>query len=82
SFLGRHILTSAMKRVDTAVFLTIKDVTDGRFRGGNVVYGLEQDGVGLGKISARVPKADVEKVERIRQQIMDGEIRDIPTTVK
>ena len=82
SFLGRHILTSAMKRVDTAVFLTIRDVTEGKFRGGNVVYGLEEDGVGLGKISARVPKRDVEKVERIRRQIVDGTITDIPTTVK
>src|SRR5512132_3335068 len=51
SFLGPHILTSATKKVDRAVFLAIKSVKDGTFKGGNAVYGLEQDGVGLGKIS-------------------------------
>ena len=34
SFLGPHILTSAVKRVDTAVFDAIKLVVDGKFKGG------------------------------------------------
>src|ERR687891_838252 len=34
SFLGPHVLTSAVKRVDQAVFQTIKSVVDGRFKGG------------------------------------------------
>jgi basic membrane protein A len=50
SFLGPHILTSAVKRVDTAVFLAIKSVVDGTFKGGNMVFGLKQNGVGIGKI--------------------------------
>src|SRR4029450_8183053 len=58
SFLGPHILTSAVKRVDTAVFLAIKSVVDGKFKGGNMVFGLKDNGVGIGKISPRVPKAD------------------------
>ena len=32
--LGRHILTSAVKRVDQAVFLTVKAVKEGKYRGG------------------------------------------------
>jgi hypothetical protein len=51
SFLGPHILTSAVKRVDTAVFLAIKRVVDGKFKGGNMIFGLNQNGVGIGKIS-------------------------------
>jgi basic membrane protein A and related proteins len=82
SFLGPHILTSATKRVDTAVFLAIKAVKDGKFKGGNVVYGLKDNGVGLGKISPKVPKADVAKVQKIRAEIIGGKIKDIPTTVK
>ena len=34
SFLGPHVLTSALKGVDSAVFLTIKAVQDGTFVGG------------------------------------------------
>jgi basic membrane protein A and related proteins len=82
SFLGSHILTSAVKRVDTAVFLAIKSVDDGTFKGGNVVYGLTDNGVGLGKISPKVPKEDVSKVQQIRADIISGKIKNIPTVVK
>jgi basic membrane protein A len=82
SFLGPHILTSATKRVDTAVYLAIKSVKDGTFKGGNVTYGLKDNGVGLGKISPRVPASDVAKVQKIRADIIGGKIRNIPTLVK
>ncbi|HWL32856.1 MAG TPA: BMP family ABC transporter substrate-binding protein [Gaiellaceae bacterium] len=82
SFLGSHILTSAQKGVDAAVFLTIKAVQDGSWKGGgNATFGLKEDGVGLGKVSADVPQEDVEKVDEIKQQIADGEITGIPTEV-
>jgi basic membrane protein A len=78
SFLGPHILTSAMKRVDTAVFLAIKSVVDGTFDGGDRVYGLEENGVGLGKISPKVPKDAVAAVRKIQGDIAAGKIKDIP----
>ncbi len=82
SFLGSHILTSAQKGVDAAVFLTIKAVQDGSFEGGgNATFGLKEEGVGLGKVSAEVPQEDVDKVDEIKQQIADGEITGIPTEV-
>ncbi|HEY7794246.1 MAG TPA: BMP family ABC transporter substrate-binding protein [Gaiellaceae bacterium] len=82
SFLGPHILTSAQKGVDAAVFLTIKSLQEGTFKGGgNSTFGLKEDGVGLGKVSPDVPQADVDQVEQIKQQIADGEIGDIPTVV-
>jgi basic membrane protein A and related proteins len=80
SFLGPHILTSATKKVDRAVFLAIKSVKDGTFKGGNAVYGLEQGGVGLGKISPRVPRSEVAAVKRIQAAILAGKIRP-PKTV-
>ena len=81
SYLGPHILTSAQKRVDQAVFLTIKSVADGTFNGGrNAVFGLEQNGVALGKVSRKVPKSDLQAVEQVRRQIVDGAI-DIPREV-
>jgi basic membrane protein A len=82
SFLGPYILTSAVKRVDTAVFDAIKLVADGKFKGGNVVFGLKDNGVAIGKISPRVPKSEVAKVMQIRADIIAGKINNIPRTVK
>jgi basic membrane protein A and related proteins len=82
SFLGPHILTSAVKRVDTAVFLAIKSVVDGKFKGGNIVFGLKQNGVGIGKISPKVPKSEVAAVDKVRAEIISGKIKNIPTVVK
>src|SRR5207249_4027857 len=43
SFLGPYVLTSAKKGVDAAVFLTIKSLISGTFRGGkNSVFGLDR----------------------------------------
>jgi basic membrane protein A len=82
SFLGPHVLTSALKGVDSAVFLTAKAVQDGMFKGGtNSVFGLDQDGVGLGKFSPLANKADIAATEKIEQQIADGTITGIPTTL-
>jgi basic membrane protein A len=83
SFLGPHILTSAVKRVDTAVFLAIKSVVDGNFKGGsNMIFGLKQNGVGIGKISPKVPQSEVAKVNQIRADIISGKITNIPTEVQ
>jgi basic membrane protein A len=82
AFLGPHILTSALKGVDQAVFLTAQAVQDGTWEGGgNATFGLDQDGVGLGTTSDKVPQEDLDAVEEAEQKIADGEIADIPTTV-
>ena len=81
SFLGPHILTSAVKRVDTAVFDAIKLVVDGKFKGGNLVFGLKDNGVGMGRISPKVPKSEVAQVNKIRSEIISGKIKNIPTEV-
>jgi basic membrane protein A and related proteins len=82
SYLGDHILTSAEKHVDLAVYNAIKSVQDGTFKGGtDVLNNIENDGVGLGKIGPAGQKY-ADQVEEIRQQIADGTITDIPDTVK
>jgi basic membrane protein A len=82
SFLGPHVLTSALKGVDSAVFLTIKALQDGTFKGGeNVDFGIDQDGVGLGKVSPKANKQDVAKVAQIERKLADGQISGIPTTL-
>jgi basic membrane protein A len=81
AYLGAQVLTSATKGVDEAVLQTIADVQKGKFTGGNVNYGLDRKGVGLGKISKQVPKALLAKVNAIKRQILAGKIPNIPTTV-
>jgi len=81
-YLGEHILTSAQKKVDVAVFETAKAVQDGAFAGGeDQTFDLKNDGVGLGKVNADgQPFAD--QVEQVKQQIIDGEVADIPAEVR
>ena len=82
SFLGPHVLTSALKGVDSAVFLTVQALEDDTFAGGkNVVFGIDQDGVGLGTLSPKADADDVTAVEEVEQQLAAGEIDDIPTTL-
>jgi len=82
SFLGKHVLTSAQKGVDAAVFLTIKSILDGTWKGGrNATYGLKEDGVGFGKVSALVPVEDVDDMRKIKREIIAGKIKNIPTAL-
>ena len=41
------VLTSVMKKIDVAVFNTIKDAQDGKFTGGTVTYTLKDGGVDM-----------------------------------
>jgi basic membrane protein A len=80
SFLGPHILTSALKGVDEAVFQTIQSAQAGTFAGGgNATFGLDREGVGIGKVSPKASKADVAKLDAVEQQLAQGEITGIPT---
>jgi basic membrane protein A and related proteins len=83
SALGSHILTSAVKREDIAVFKTIQALKRGRFSGGStVLFSLRDGGVRLGRISSGVPRSFITKVREIRRQIVSGKIKAIPTTLK
>jgi basic membrane protein A and related proteins len=83
AYLGPEVLTSALKRVDSAVFQTIRSVKDKSFQGGtNTVFGLDHDGVGYGKVNARVPKSAVAKLTTIEKQIVSHKLGAIPTVVR
>jgi len=74
--LGRHIMTSAVKRVDQSVYLTAKAVKDGTFKGGtDAKFNLKNSGVAVGKIDARVPKAFITKMNGLKKQIIAGKIK-------
>jgi basic membrane protein A len=80
SYLGPQIITSALKKVDVAVFDAIKSVQDNTYKGGgDVIASLKTNGVGIGKISAAGQKY-ADQVKKIQQQILDGSITP-PDTV-
>lgn len=82
AFLGEHVLTSALKRVDVAVFKTIQSVVDGGFEGGGVTsFGLAEDGVGLGKTSPNAPADAVEETKAQIEKVVAGQV-EIPEEVK
>jgi basic membrane protein A and related proteins len=79
--LGDHIITSALKRVDVAVFDTAQQVQDNTFKGGeDTVFDLASDGVGLGEMNADAQQYSAQ-VEEVQQQIIDGEVGEIPSTL-
>jgi basic membrane protein A and related proteins len=81
SYLGPHILTSAEKRVDLAVFNFYKSVQNGTVKGGtDVVNTVANNGVGLGKIGPAGTKYQAQ-IKKIQFEIAAGKIK-IPNTVK
>ena len=84
SFLGSHILTSAVKRVDVGIFLAVKGAKTGKGykAGGDLVFNLKNGGVSLGKFSKRanLKKAWLNQIASLRKQIISGKIKP-PTSV-
>lgn len=76
------VLTSMIKRVDEAVFQTIKDLHDGSFSGGTKIYDLKAGGVGISDLTftkEKIGEARLGKVKEIAAKISSGEIR-VPAT--
>src|SRR5262245_2339575 len=76
SFLGKHILTSAVKRVDFAVESVILSAKNGTYKGGtDLNFNLKNKGVAIGKISSQVPQAYIKRMNAIGAQILAGKIK-------
>jgi basic membrane protein A len=68
-----RIITSMLKRVDVAVYETIKDVKEGKFKPGIRVFGAANGGVDYEKTKL-LPLGVVSKVEQIKKDIISGKI--------
>ncbi|HET8605741.1 MAG TPA: BMP family ABC transporter substrate-binding protein [Gaiellaceae bacterium] len=75
AYLGKHILTSAIKKVDVAVYDTIQNATKNVYHGGgNSFFTLKNGGAGIGKVSPKVPKSIIAKVNAVAKKIRAGKI--------
>lgn len=76
AFLGRHILTSAVIRLDRGVFNTVRTFARGKLApGSTTVYDVGNGGVQLGRISPKVPRPLLGRLAEIRRQIAAGRIK-------
>jgi basic membrane protein A len=67
------ILTSMLKRVDTAVYQFVKDRGEGRFTAGPTTFDLKADGVGYSTSGGKVD--DIKsKLDEYKLQIIDSKI--------
>jgi len=69
----KHILTSMIKRVDVAVFQTIKAVADGDTKGGIITFDLKSDGVGYSTSGGFLDDVK-DKLEAYKADIISGKI--------
>jgi basic membrane protein A and related proteins len=80
-YVNSNVMTSALKKVDVAVFETAKAVQDGSFKAGeDGLFDVKNGGVGLGKVSSAGQPFEAD-VKEISDQIAAGEVTDIPTEV-
>lgn len=78
---AKRVLTSGVKRVDNGVFQATKQVTEGKFRGGsNLLFNLKNGGMTVGKINPAVPKEFIDKMNELKQKIIDGDVK-VPATL-
>jgi basic membrane protein A len=83
-YLGKQVLTSALKKVDVGVYDTIKLAGSKKWKGGvDGLYNAKNGGVGYGKVSAAAPKraALIAKLNAWTKQLASGKVKP-PTTVK
>ena len=78
-----RVLTSMIKRTDTAVYDMVQEGVSGKFRPGPHIYGLKEDGVGLSDMKYTrqdVPPAVLHHLDTLKAMILAGKIK-IPVTL-
>lgn len=82
-YLGSQVMTSALKKVDVAVYSAITNAKAGKLAGGkNAVFNAKVNGVGYGKWSPKVSAKIKSAVAAQFALLKAGKIKGIPATVK
>ncbi len=78
-YLGKHMMTSALKRVDRAVIDLTKLAHAGKLKTQrDYLYNMKNGGVALGSVSPKVSKAFVAKTNAVGKLIASGKIKVKP----
>jgi basic membrane lipoprotein Med (substrate-binding protein (PBP1-ABC) superfamily) len=75
------VFTSALKKVDVAVFNAIKGVQEDKYTGGqDVLNNVKSGGIGYGKLNSAAEKY-ADQIKKVQDDIAAGTISNIPDTV-
>jgi basic membrane protein A len=79
--LSPAVITSAVKRVDRALAITINRLRKGTFRAGSQVFSIQDDATGFTTPSSVVPQEIINQVLEVKAKIRSGAIvpPDVPT---
>ncbi|MDP9264853.1 MAG: BMP family ABC transporter substrate-binding protein [Chloroflexota bacterium] len=69
------VIASAVKRVDRAVYATVKDLREGRFKAGDNLFDASKDGIGYGTLAPIVPASARAAADQALADIKSGRIK-------
>jgi basic membrane protein A len=73
---AKRILTSALKKTDVGVYNTVLGASKGHFKGGkDLIFNLKNSGVGVGKITPKVPKSWITLMKSYKTKIIKGKLK-------
>jgi basic membrane protein A len=73
------VLTSMLKRVESSVIYALIAVKGGNFSGEVITFDLKADGVGYSDTNPAMSKAITDRLETVKKQIINGEVKIAPT---
>lgn len=78
AIMGKNsIITSAVKKVDQAIYSIVKDLKEGKWAGGtNIEFGLTEGAVGIAPTSKdSVPQEILDEVSKLEKDIVAGKVK-------
>lgn len=79
-----NVLTSALKRIDIAVYKLVDDFLNGFFKSGIIEMGLKENGVGLTDFNFTkdlIGSKNIKIIEDVKKKIIEGDIK-VPNYLK
>ena len=80
--LGKRVLTSGTKHVETGIYAVAQQEQQGKFKGGtDLNFNLKNGGMGVGKINPSVPASYIKLMNGYRTKIIAGTLK-VPSAIK
>jgi basic membrane protein A len=79
----KNVITSSMKRVDSAIYNVVRDFTQGKFAGRTTIeYGLKDGAVDIAPTTSKmIPNVLLTDVNALKKKIIEGKLK-VPATEK
>jgi basic membrane protein A len=73
-YVDKSVIASALKKVDVATYQAIKAVHDGSFKGGDVVFSLQNGATGYSVDNLSVPSDIKSALDDLQAKIKSGQL--------